>query len=263
MVEAGVAYVAMLRITDDAGGKLKYLDNAIAWQTIQAVSNEAWYHIELVWRADDTMDIWVDGVKQVDNVATAQAMTSGVDNFGCGAYGDSTEYIYFDAHGDISSDKYTLDDNLKDTICQYSGNMGPPAARKTQMQYNTWIIYGGINPVTGKPYEKNHTTGAHILKYGELIWNGRNCFPEARTQSDLDDIATGLEAWQGMQNNPDDAIVTITQKGYYPVGREISFTFTYLDQFATTQDMLIASTLLDFKKKLNKCVFSTNIVRKL
>jgi len=163
-------------------------------------------------------------------------------------------YFYFRAYSNMI--------DSTDSFSNSTGDCASPESKRTQQQYNTWIIEGGINPTTGKPFTKTETDDDHIFQYGELIWDGRAEFPEARTQANLDAIATALKAWQGMQNNPDDAIFMLSGKYYYPIGKKANYQWTELTQFATAQDMCITRNITDLKSKgLIKLTLSTNITR--
>ena len=109
--ETGNDYINILRITTS---NLYYKDNAEAWQVIQAVANNILYHLKIVWRADNTFDVYVGGIKQVDNVANNNNQVSGVNLFSIKAFGDSEDYLYLDAYGDPTNDTdYDVGDNLK------------------------------------------------------------------------------------------------------------------------------------------------------
>ena len=107
--EGGVGYINRLRIV---ASNMYYFDGA-AWNVITAVSNDIIYHVRIVWRADNTQDIYVNGVLEADNVSTDDNMVSGVDRFYIKATGDSTAYLYLDAYGDPDNDEdYNIGDNL-------------------------------------------------------------------------------------------------------------------------------------------------------
>lgn len=97
------------------GDNLYYESVAPAWVLIQAVADDTFYHVKVVWRADNTFDVYVDDTKQVDNVATRNNMTLGInifyeqitDNNGCS--------YYLDAYGDIAQSNYHVRRNLVKT----------------------------------------------------------------------------------------------------------------------------------------------------
>ncbi len=103
LYEIDTAFVGLLWIENS---KIYYQDHLFALQEIQAIANDKWYHIKLVWRADSTWDIYIDGVKKVDNVSTTMDQVSGVDAFLFQGQGDSTDYIYLDAWGNIAQSGY-------------------------------------------------------------------------------------------------------------------------------------------------------------
>ena len=80
------------------------------------------------------------------------------------------------------------------------------------------------NKLNLKYFFCTHGHPDHIIGLPDI----RDQFPEARTQTDLDAIATGLKAWQGMQDNPDDSIFRLSERYYYPIGREVMYKFNKL-----------------------------------
>ena len=103
-------FVVYLRITTN---NLYYRDNVNVWQVVQAVSNNIFYHLKVVWRADNTFDLYVDGTKQVDNQITNNNQVSGIQQFRFYAYGNSVDHFYIDAYGDPDNDTdYNIGDNL-------------------------------------------------------------------------------------------------------------------------------------------------------
>jgi len=80
---------------------------------LQTVSDNTWYHCKITWRADNTYDVWIDGVKKVDNLPLTMDMGDGVDAVFLQANINSgDDSIYFDAYGDISDPNYNEGDNL-------------------------------------------------------------------------------------------------------------------------------------------------------
>lgn len=103
-------WIIILKIT---ASKLQYRDNVDVYQDIQAVVNATPYHIRITWRADNTFDVYVDGVLMVDNVATTNDMVSGIDKLYFQGKGDSEQYLYLDAYGDPDNDAdYNIGDNI-------------------------------------------------------------------------------------------------------------------------------------------------------
>lgn len=110
LYEIGVDYIVRLRMYDSA---LDYCDNGLVWQEIQAIANDTPYHIKIVWRADNTFDLYLNGTLKVDNQATHKDQVSGIDRFILQGLGDSEDYVYLDAYGDPDNDPYyTVGDNL-------------------------------------------------------------------------------------------------------------------------------------------------------
>lgn len=121
LYETGNGSIVRLRITDSA---LDYLDSGDVWQEIQAVSNDTLYHFKVVWRVDNTFDLYVAGILKVDNQATNKNQVAGPTYFQLRGWGDSTDYVYLDAYGDPDNDaNYNIGDNifwknLKDSMAQ-------------------------------------------------------------------------------------------------------------------------------------------------
>lgn len=156
--ENGVDYIVRLRI---AAAQLSYLDSVDAWQTIQTVANNTWYHIIVEWYATNTFDVWVNGVLQVDGVATNNNQVSGVDQFIMQGLGDSTDYLYLDAYGDITNDaSYQSADNRTweykgDTIEDITTSI--TMCQGTDREYNWGTAY-----ISGIPTLE--ITTAHIIR---------------------------------------------------------------------------------------------------
>ena len=96
------------------GGKLHYMDHNPVWVEIQAVSSDTWYHIKVVWRDDtpnDKFDVYVDGVKQVDDIRCRGDQSTGISECFLTCIGDSTDYFYFDAYGNVADASYSAGDN--------------------------------------------------------------------------------------------------------------------------------------------------------
>lgn len=227
-------------------------------------TNNILAHFKCVFDCNtDRFNLYIDGVLRV-NQGEFRGVATSINNIGVVNTHYNLYSQYIDAPGDVADPNYNEGDNLYHSLfTNLTNDLGPPTAAKLQNQFNTWSIKSGINPATGKPFfTKTLTDPAHILQYGECVWKGRDSFPEALTQATLDAIATGLSNWQGMQDNPDDAVSLITNKYYYPVGRDIHLRFPYLTEFATTKNMLIAGCRINFRNKgMIECHFTTNIMR--
>lgn len=93
-------------------GDLKYWDGG-SWYTILSASDNTWYHIKIQWYADDTFDVYVNGVLEVDGVSMDTGQTAGIGNIRIRQYNDATDYVYLDAYGDPDNDSdYSEGDNL-------------------------------------------------------------------------------------------------------------------------------------------------------
>ncbi|KKM24235.1 hypothetical protein LCGC14_1607130, partial [marine sediment metagenome] len=112
--EGGIGYINRLRIS---ASSISYFDGG-AWNVLIAVSNNILYHVQLVWRADNTQDIYINGVLEADNVSTDDNMVSGVNRIFFKCFGDSTDYLYLDAYGETEDTTshgglgYTVDYNI-------------------------------------------------------------------------------------------------------------------------------------------------------
>ncbi|KKM88131.1 hypothetical protein LCGC14_1261810, partial [marine sediment metagenome] len=112
--EGGIGYINRLRIS---ASSISYFDGG-AWNVLIAVSNNIFYHVQLVWRADNTQDIYINGVLEADNVSTDDNMVSGVNRIFFKCFGDSTDYLYLDAYGETEDTTshgglgYTVDYNI-------------------------------------------------------------------------------------------------------------------------------------------------------
>lgn len=173
-------------------------------------------------------------------------------------------YWWYEPDGYTYFRKWSAKPASGDTFSQDTNDMFPPTFQKTQFQYNTWDILGGINPATGEPFVSNTTDDAHIREFGELVWNGRKAFPEARTQNALDVIAAGLEAWQGAQDLPSTAEFYMRNKYYYALGRSASVQFNVNPNspIGSATTMLVAATELELISKKSKATFTENIISK-
>ncbi|MFX1478400.1 MAG: hypothetical protein ACFFCI_09725, partial [Promethearchaeota archaeon] len=110
-MDNSVRYIILLYIKES---KFQYIDEFFTYQDIQPISNNTLYHIKVVWRNDDTFDIYIDGVKKVDNVNTVQDQIDGVDAFLLqNSGGGSTDFVYLDAPSEVSDPNYNEGDNLR------------------------------------------------------------------------------------------------------------------------------------------------------
>jgi len=146
--------------------KLEYRDDLFAWQTIIVPVNDTIYHLRVTWRADNTMDIYLNGTKEVDNVAMTRDQVSGIDNFKVQAFGDSEDYFYIDAYGDPDNDiDYNIGDNLKGQLF-HCWNVKP----KKHVDAINWVmllgaIVDGVQiPAESKDQASIDQLGAKIYK---------------------------------------------------------------------------------------------------
>ncbi|KKM04023.1 hypothetical protein LCGC14_1768510, partial [marine sediment metagenome] len=88
--------------------KLYWIDDGDVWNIIVIpMLNDILYHIKVVWRVDNTMDLYVNGDLLVDNQPTNNNMVGGIERLYIRAQGDSTEYLYLDAYDESSSPGYS------------------------------------------------------------------------------------------------------------------------------------------------------------
>lgn len=101
--------------------KLQYMDSGAAWQDIlDPAVNDTLYHIKIIWRADNTFDLYLNEVKEVDNQALTANQVSGINRIRIRNEGDSTTYFYLDAPSNIADDFYEEGDNLGFTILYHA-----------------------------------------------------------------------------------------------------------------------------------------------
>lgn len=108
-IETGTGGQIWLKIQTS---KLYYRTSVATWQEIADPIVDTFYHVKAVWRADNTFDLYLDGIKVVDNQATTSNMVSGINRVEFFHFGDSTESLYLDAYGDPDNDaNYQIGDN--------------------------------------------------------------------------------------------------------------------------------------------------------
>jgi hypothetical protein len=244
-------------------GSYYYNDGAWHDTSIAAVNDQLDHH-KFVWNCtSDTFDWYINSVLAVDGGSFYNASKT-IDNIRIVNKTDAIYYNYLDAFGDPADSKYSADYN-RSVLNEY--NSPYPDAKKLQRQYNVWKIYGGINPATGEPFDKEETDGAHIQLYGRLRWGlhgERTQFPECRTQAALDAVATGLKNWQGMQDNPNDATFTLKKTDYLQIGEEYPYIFgadTNLP-FTSLGTMCLIKNEFDLKSNESKITLSNNVTRR-
>ena len=107
-----------LRIT---GSAFDYYSGA-AWVEICTMANDTFYHIKIVWRADNKLDVYVNDIKEVDDIAMPANMSSGINKVQISGVGDSTDYLYLEAYGEAEVFNYNVGDNLLAGWYLYDGN---------------------------------------------------------------------------------------------------------------------------------------------
>ena len=135
---------------------------------------------------------------------------------------------------------------------------------RIQYQYNTWDLLGGWDNSNKAEFGSRNEDSAHIQQYGKLPWKGRGSFSEARSQAAISSIATAMESWQGMQDNPYEVDITIVDHAYVQVGQKCNFNFAFnvVSDLQTATSYCIVRNDIDFKAKSQKLRLSKNIVRK-
>ena len=226
------------------------------------------YLIKVVWRADNTMDIYVNGTKEVDNVNTNNNQVSGIDNVDFLLPTTAAYSSYIDGWGNVADSKYVEGYNLGDAYTYPIGNMTTPNLGILQAQHNDFSnIRGGWNEAVSKPFEPTPGTATiaeHIQQYGKLLWRGKRLLSGARTQASFDAIITALKIWEGMVTNPISIEFNIKGKLYYPVGYGILLTFEHNENldFDPIEDFLIIESIMDFKRLgYTRIIVSNNITR--
>jgi hypothetical protein len=261
MYEGATQIVSVYMHTDD----IFYWDGAQKTVKLNCIVASEFIHIKVV--LDDsanTYDIYVDKTLEVDNAAMPNNSTTGATDCRFSTYFDQTGYkCYLDAPGNIADSEYSVGDNLKGAFHK-TGDVGAPSPKRVQEQFNTWKIYAGWDVSSNKPFEKELTDAEHIQQYGPLKWKGRDLFTEARSQAACDAIATALNNWKGMQDNPDDVIISLYGYEFVGVGKQFTYTWdfylgdTYL--LSTTTDYIISKNRINFITGEQRITLSTNIV---
>lgn len=250
----------------------KYYYNDLVGADVEIIgavpTNNIFDHFKLIWDCTtDTFDLYINGVLRVNGGEFRFVLTS-VNKIYCSPTTNAAFSQYIDAPGlvgeaDSRGYSYLEGDNLLEILRQDTKDIGPPTAEITNIIYNTWDIRGGWNSAANAPFSKLQTDDDHIRQYGPLLWTGKDTFVGARTQAALNSIASGLEAWQGMQDNPVNARLKVMTKYYYPVGYCVSFQYSGRTEFATETDTLKSKNKTDFKRPgLVELILTTNIVKK-
>ena len=260
--EVGVGNIIFLRITSS---KIQYFDSLDAWQDIQAVVNDILYHIKIVWRADNTFDVYVGETKQVDNVACNNNQVSGIDRILISCAGDSTDYLYFDAPGLVGETDprdivYVEGDNLGFTILQHrvskrlSITKYVPAANR----YITRAPVIGAYNSAGQVYVIGvaATQVADELQFGirELqAWRDS----EITNYTEAHQLATNLQAIY----NKDTQFITLLTQGYghFQVGHTMYLKSSIVFEI-TGQEFLIIRRIWYPTTDLCELVVTDNIL---
>lgn len=90
-----------------------------AGNLVECVS-DTWYHIKIQWYADETVDIWIDGVKYVDGGALTNSWVSGLTSTWVRMYSTGVAF-HIDAYGESWDPYYSVGDNLNVSM----GNIYP------------------------------------------------------------------------------------------------------------------------------------------
>ena len=130
--------------------KIQYFDSLGAWQDIiDPAVNDTLYLAKIVWRADNTMDIYIDTVKLVDNQLLTNDQVSGINRFYLQSVGDSVTYKYLDAFGIVGDYRYP------EYVFYESGD-------------NLYLLYEHIEP-TGLKYDLKATGDKPIDNFQHAI----------------------------------------------------------------------------------------------
>lgn len=103
-----------------------YESTAPAWVDIGNTADDNIYHFKVIWRADNTFDVWIDKVLVVDNQAVRNNQVSGINKFYAQIVDNNGCSYYFDAYGDIVESTYYVGKNLvkfDDNLIIFEGNV--------------------------------------------------------------------------------------------------------------------------------------------
>ena len=211
--------IVRLQIRDS---KLNWFKKGVGWLEIKAAANNILYHIKFQWYADNTFDMTVDEVLEVEGEDTAQNMWEGPNRFYMFGWGDTDNYLYLDAWGNVADDNYNEGDNLSlvykfDTTQNFKITKYIPA---TNRHITRAPVIGGYNSL-GQVYVVGvaGTQEADELLYGirELqTWRDS----EITNYTEADQLATNLQTIYAIDTQ---FIQAITQGfGHFQVGYTIN-----------------------------------------
>lgn len=242
--------------------QLQYNDGS--FQNIQTVTNEILYHIKFTWRVDNTYDLYVNNVKQLDNISMTFSQSSGIERFILYATGDSEDYFYLDAYGDVDNDpNYSEGDNL--CINEHSNIQAIPKVNVVNQQINKVHLYGGYDSSTGKRLQTGDGYGEDEkgqLLYGIIEYVDH--FPHIHDQSTLNTLSDDILNRQGIQTNPIYVTFPIKGMGYVQVGKTINFKFDKpnFDEISSAADYYIHEIQYDIKRDINTFKISNGLIQK-
>lgn len=164
-----------IRITTS---KFQYTDNVGAWQDagVAAVNNTI-YHLRVVWRVDDTWDLYInETITNCDNQAFQGAQVSGLLRLRVKAFGDSAQACYLDAYGKIEDPNYNVGDNLKGDPFQ-CWNVKP----KKHVDAINWVVLLGAI-VEGVQISQESKDQNSIDELGPKIYKDTYAFIKVEAQ---------------------------------------------------------------------------------
>lgn len=89
-----------------------YESTAPAWVDVGNAVDDTFYHFKVIWRADNTFDVYLDGSIIVTNQAVRNNQVSGINAFYAKIVDNNGCSYYFDAYGDIVQTNYRVSQNL-------------------------------------------------------------------------------------------------------------------------------------------------------
>lgn len=188
---------------------MSYNDGILGWTNIQAVAVDTSYHITIQWYADNTFDLWVNGIKRVDGGTLTNNQVSGVNRF---LFQTNDTISYLDAFDESWASGYSAGRNLKGEIDKVWGVRPTKQVR----EINKVLIYGAL--VNNVQLEATAVNQASIDEIGEILY--KDTYAMITDQTELNLIATNLLSREA----PTNLILSINfwvryiNKGLYQVG---------------------------------------------
>ncbi|MEA3248449.1 MAG: hypothetical protein U9Q73_01960 [Nanoarchaeota archaeon] len=103
-----------IRLTN--ANKIGTVNPPAGWDDFATFNNDQWYHIKVEWYSDNTFDIWLDNVLEVDGYSMESNQVTGINKIRYGTWGDTTESQWFDAWGENWDENYDIGGNNASTF---------------------------------------------------------------------------------------------------------------------------------------------------